>query len=125
MATIQVIAQTAEVALASGVAKTLLQVVAPTHQRLKIGEWGVFFDGTSNSAEPVQVRLLKRTTAGTMSALTLGRRDTGGETIQSTAEHTATAEPTAGDVIDMVEVHPQGGYEKIFPLGKEIIVGGA
>jgi hypothetical protein len=51
-------------------------------------------------------------------------RDGHTETIQTTASHTATAEPTAGDVLDAIEVHPQSGYEKIFPLGDEIIVPG-
>lgn len=46
------------------------------------------------------------------------------ETLQTTAQHTATAEPTAGDVVDVIECHPQGGYEKIFAPGDEIIIPG-
>ena len=124
MAGIQVFAQTAEVALSAATAKTVIQIVAPTNQRLKLKEWGVFFDGVSGTAEPVQVRLLRQTTAGTMSALTPVSRVPISETIQTTAQHTATAEPTAGDVLDVIECHPQGGYEKIFAPGDEIIMAG-
>jgi len=124
MAGLRWIAQTSEVALAAATAKTIVQVVAPTNQRLKIKRWGVFFDGISPTEAPVQVRLLRQSTAGTMSSLTPTKLGTEGETVQATAQHTATAEPTAGDVLDVAEVHPQSGYEVIFPAGEEIEVGG-
>lgn len=115
---------TSEVALAAATAKTVVQVTAPTNQRLKIKGWGVFFDSTSPTAEPVQVRLLRQTTAGTMSSLTPVKLVAGSETVQTTAQHTATAEPTAGDVLDAIEVHPQSGYEKIIPMDVPIDVPG-
>ena len=119
------IAQTDEVALAAATVKTVVQLVAPSNHRLKILRWGVWFDGTSGSAEPVQVELKRQTTAGTMSALTLVKQDDSiAETLQATAQHTATVEPTEGDVLDIKEVHPQSAYEIIYPLGQEIIVGG-
>lgn len=124
MAGIICVATTAEIALAAATAKTVVQIVAPANQRLKVVSWGVFFDGTSPSAEPVQVRLLRQTTAGTMTALTPVNQGVGSETIQSTAQHTATAEPTAGNVLRSREVHPQSGYECIFPLGQEVLVPG-
>lgn len=111
------VAQTAEVALSAATAKTVVQITAATNVRVKILGWGVFFDGTSNSGEPVQVRLLRQTTAGTMTSLTPVKLGTGSETVQTSAQHTATAEPTAGDVLDICEVHPQTGYEKIYPIG--------
>lgn len=125
MADLNVIAQTAEVALGAAAAKTVLQIVAPANQRLKIKRWGVFFDGTSSTAEPVQVRLLRQTTAGTMTALPMTKQDTHAEAIQATAQHTATAEPTAGDVLDVVEVHPQSGYEVQLTEQTYIKIGGA
>jgi hypothetical protein len=125
MAAFQGIAQTAEVALSAATAKTVIQLVAATNHRVKVLRWGVFFDGVSVSAEPVQVRLLRQTTAGTMSSLTPVKLDDSlAETLQTTSQHTATAEPTAGDVVDVVEVHPQSGYEIIYPLGQEVIIGG-
>lgn len=124
MAGILAFAQTAEVALSAATAKTVIQLVAATNVRVKLKEWGVFFDGTSASAEPIQVRLLRQTTAGTMSSLTPVARVPITETLQTTAQHTATAEPTAGDVLDVIECHPQGGYEKLFAPGDEIIIPG-
>lgn len=119
------VAQTTEVALSAGVAKTVLQIVAAANHRDKILRIGFFFDGVSVTAEPVQVRLLRQTTAGTMSALTPTKLDDSiADTLLTTAQHTATAEPTAGDVIDMWECHPQQGFERDYPLGQEPIVGG-
>lgn len=124
MAGILVSAKTAEVALTAATAKTVLQVTAPTNQRLKVLRWGVFFDGQIAASEPVKVRLLRQTTAGTMSSLTPVNLGVGSETIQSTAQHTATVEPTEGDILDIVEVHPQSGFESVFPFGSEILIPG-
>ncbi len=124
MAGLDCVAQTAEIALTAATAKTVLQLVAPANQRLKIKGWGVFFDGVSASAEPVQCRLLRQTTAGTMTSLTPVKLCAGSETVQATAQHTATVEPTAGDVLDPVEVHPQAGYEKQIPPDMKMEVPG-
>lgn len=124
MADLLWIAQTAEIALSADVEKTVMQIVAPANQRLKVLRWGIYFDGTVVTAEPAQVRLLRQTTAGTMSSLTPVKIGTASETIQASAYHTATAEPTAGDVLDMAECHIQGGYEVIFPIGQDIKIPG-
>ena len=88
----------------------------------------MFFDGVSVTAEPVQVRLLRQTTAigGTPTVITPAKMDDSiAETVLTTAAASAGgAEPTAGDVLDVVEVHPQNGYEVIFPPGQEVIIGG-
>jgi hypothetical protein len=118
------LATTAEIATGTS-AKTLLQIVAPSNHRVKVVAWGIYFDGTSSTAEPILVRLLRQTTAGTMTSLTPTKLDDSlSETLQVTAQHTATAEPTAGDVLKRVEVHPQSGYEEHCPYGQEYIVGG-
>jgi hypothetical protein len=117
-------ATTAEIALAAATAKTVLQVTAPTNQRLLLKRWGVFFDGTSSTAEPVQVRLLRQTTAGTMSTTTPVLLSAGSETVQATAQNTATVEPTAGNVLDVAEVHPQSGFEVIIPFDQIIEIPG-
>ena len=125
MAAFQGQAATTEIALTAATAKTVVQLVAAANHRVKILGWGVFFDGTSTTAEPVQVRLLRQTTAGTMSALTPTKRDDSiADTLLTTAQHTATAEPTAGDLLEAIEVHPQQGYQVLYPLGVEPIVGG-
>lgn len=104
---------------------TLLQVVAAAQQRLKIHEASVSFQGTSNTATPIQVDILRQTSAGTMSALTpkLWDKDMQ-ETIQSTAQSNATAEPSAGDLLASECVHPQTGFYWQAPFGKELKVQG-
>lgn len=125
MAAFQGQAVTAEISLTAATAKTVIQIVAAANHRVKVLSWGVYFDGTSATAEPVQVRLLRQTTAGTMTSLTPTKRDDSiADTLLTTAQHTATAEPTAGDLLEAKEIHPQSGYEKIYPLGGEVIVGG-
>lgn len=118
-------AQTSEIALSAATAKTVIQLVAATNHRVVVKRLGVYFDGTSTTAEPVQVRVLRQTTAGTMSALTPVKLDDSiADTLLTTAQHTATVEPTAGDVLDVCEVHPQQSYEWIYPLYEEPIIGG-
>lgn len=124
MSDILVIAQTSEVALAAATPKTVLQIAAAVNHKVKLLRWGVYFDGILPTAEPVQVRLLRQTTAGTMSALTPAKLGTDSEAVQTGAQHSATSEPSAGDVLDMAEVHPQSGYEVIFPAGQEVKIPG-
>jgi hypothetical protein len=124
MADIICIAQTPEIALAVATAKTVLQVTAATNHRVKILGWGVFFDGVNTAAEPVQVRVLRQTTAGTSSGLSPVPLRPATETLQSVCSYGHTVEPTASDVMDVIECHPQQGYEVKFPMGQEIIIGG-
>jgi hypothetical protein len=114
------------VEIASGVAaKTLLQIVAASNHRALVKSWGVFGKGVTSTDAPIKVRLLRQSTAGTMSALTPVKCNSADdETLQTTAQHTATAEPTAGDVLATIEVHPQSGYVEHFPFGSEIVVPG-
>ena len=106
-------------------AKTILQIVAAANQRVLVREWAVSFDGIAPTDAPIFVRVLRQTTAGTMSALTLRKIASGDdETLQTTAQHTATAEPTAGDVLMSQQVHPQTGYTWQAPFGGELIVPG-
>lgn len=117
---------TGEVALSAATTRTVLQLRAPSNHRLKILGWAVTFDGTSPTAEPVQVRFLRQTTDGTFTGLTPVKLDDSvGETLQATGHHSATStEPSSGDVLKAVEVHPQSGYEDTLPYGREFIVGG-
>lgn len=118
-------AVTAEVALTAATSRTALQLVAAANHAVRVLGFSATFDGVSPTGEPVLVELVRQTTAGTMSSLTPVKKDPGrDETLQTTAQHTATAEPTTTDVLDRKEVHPQSGYEKLFPLGQEIIVPG-
>lgn len=114
-----------EVSLTAATLKTVLQIVAAANHRVKVLGIELFFKGTSTTDTPVKVRVLRQTTAGTMTAATVVANDNSiDETLQTTGQHTATAEPTAGDVLKMWEVHPQSGLICYFPIGEEIIVKG-
>jgi hypothetical protein len=119
------VAQTAEEALGAAAVETIIQLVAPANHRVRVLGWGVFFDSVSPTAEPVQVRLLRQSTAGSGTSLALVKLDDSlAETLQTTALQDFIFEPTAGDVLDVVEVHPQTGYEVKYPMGQEPIIGG-
>lgn len=105
--------------------KTLLQVVAASNHRVTIHEWSISFKGTSNTEDPILIQVLKQTSAGTMTSLTLVKaNDNDDETLEVTAQHTATAEPTSGDVLDSLEVHPQTGFVWQARYGDELIIPG-
>lgn len=124
MAGVRGVAATAPVVTGTS-AKTILQLVAAANHRTKVAGWKVSFDGTSPTATPIKVELVRQTTAGTMSALTtVKKNEADDETLQTTAQHTATAEPTTTDVIDTQYIHPQGAWEKYYPLGEEEMVKG-
>jgi hypothetical protein len=112
---------TSEIICPANSPKTILQIITPSsHHRLKGLGWGCYFDSTSVQAQPAQVRLLRQTSVGTMTGLAPVADDTGmPETIQSSAAVNATSEPTAGNLIKRVEVHPQTGYEYLWPIGRE------
>lgn len=113
------------IALSAATAKTILQVAAPSNQRLAVKGFGVFFDGTSGSAVPVAVELLRQSTAGTMSSATpVPDDDDWTETIQSTCQKTATVEPTAGSVLRRYDVPPTSGYERSYAPDEEIHIKG-
>lgn len=114
-----------EIALTAATAKTVLQIVAAANHRVKVLGLSIFGKGIVATDTPIKVRLLRQTTAGTMSAATPVKNSDGDdETLQTTGQHTATVEPTAGDVLATYEVHPQTGLVIFFPFGQEVIVKG-
>lgn len=128
MAGLRVTAEnTAAVALAAATIKTVIQINAPANQRLKVQRVGFFFDGASTTAVPGLVQLVRKTTAGTGTALTLTKQTSSdSETIQTTATENHTVEGTnTTDVIDQWLVHPQQGLDLTYAMGQEkMIVGG-
>lgn len=105
--------------------ETVLQLRGATTCKARIVEWGVAFDSTSATAEPVRVRLLRQSTDGTASAATEAAWDPDNPTAACTAFHTFTAEPTAGDVLVETHCHPQGGVSFQYPLGREVVLDNA
>lgn len=123
MAAYPLVAQTAEIQTGATI-KTLVQILAAAQHPILVHEIGVSFQGIITTGEPGLVRLLRQTTAGTMAALTVVTEDPGrDETIQTSAQHTATAEPTAGNVLRSWMVHPQSGLAYI-PKRPILVQGG-
>lgn len=86
------------------------------------------FNGTSNTATPGYVELVRQTSAGTFTnTTTLRSLDPDyQETIQTVGKDTATIEPTdSGAVIEEQEVHPQTGYLWQAPYGGHLVINGA
>lgn len=117
-------AVTGEIATGTA-AKTLLQLTAAANHAVLVREFSISFKGVSNTAAPIKVDVLRQTTAGTMTALPLVKDPPdANETLQTTAQHTATAEPTAGDVLMSELVHPQTGFSWQAAYGEAIKIGG-
>lgn len=110
-----------QIACAAATAKTVLQVVAASNHRVQPVWFDVSFEGISATDAPAYIRVLKQTTAGTSSALTLVKNNAADdETLEVTAIHTATVEPTASDVKWTGFIHPQSGKR----IGPFVIPGG-
>jgi hypothetical protein len=119
----QHIARVSAVAAASAAAKTVLQVVAGSTVRALVKSFEVSFDGADSTKTPCLVELIRQTTAGTSSALTLVKHDEASVTAISTGLQTFSAEPTAGDILASVYLSPAGGiYSYQYPLGDEPVV---
>lgn len=112
----------AEEALAAATAETVIALIGATQVKAKIVEFGVSFDGTSATAEPVRIRMV-RTTAddGTSTAATeVQFSDPDNPTPNCAAKHSYTAEPTkASQAMAEWQVHPQAGLVMQYPLGRE------
>jgi hypothetical protein len=105
-----------EVAAAVGSFKTVLQLVAATNSLVAVQGVDLSFDGTSNTAEPVQWEIVRQTTAGTMTSRTpLKTKDTS-TALTSTGQENATAEPTPTDILACGHIHPQAGMLYVLPL---------
>lgn len=98
------VAQTGIITIAASTGPiTLLQVTAAAAYPLRLREIGFTIDDLDSGDELPRFDLLRQTTAGTMTPLAAGsglnKLDASDGTIQATAQHTATAEPTAGEVV--------------------------
>lgn len=110
-------------AVATAATETLVQIVTGSTRQVKIKEWGISFDGVTATATPIRVDLLRQTTAGTSSSLTVMENDPTGPAVISTALQDFSAEPTAGDVLWSEYITPAGGFDRVqLPLGEEIVV---
>lgn len=115
-------ARVAAVSLSAATAKTVLQVIPGTNTQVTVCEIGISFNSVTSTEVPVTVDLMRQSTAGTSSALTLvADRETNSKAVVATALQTFSAEPTAGNILRTWYVTPVGGLFVIqFPLDREV-----
>jgi hypothetical protein len=114
-------------ALVAATAQTVLQITAPTNQRVAVQQITISFDGTVNTNTPVKVVVFRQTTAGTASSstATIVKKDNDVSTnIQTAVKDTFTAEPSSGDQHWICFIHPQTGVIYPLPIPGEIILAG-
>lgn len=128
MAALQFYVDIPSTSLSASTATVVAFVTAPTNQRVKVLGYGFYFDGTTNSNQPVQIQLANTSGTGTYTSGSNAQLQEPEltETIQSTYGITASAQPTlsASNVYKTLTVHPQLGYEYLAPLGQEKIIAG-
>jgi hypothetical protein len=122
MAALDLMANSGSQAIAANTAETILQLTAAANHRVRIKAFSVTVAGTA--ALDLIVRVLRQSTSGTSGTTVTPVKiePAAAETIQTAAATNFSAEPTAGNVLQYKRL--QGSYEKIFPLGQEIIVEG-
>ena len=112
-------------ALTAATVKTVAQLTAPTNQRLRIKEIGIFFDSTSTTPGSAQVLVVRQSTAGTMTSETpVAAESELTETLQATGQVNATAEPTITSTYQTFAVPVTSGLTYAFAPKEELFVGG-
>jgi hypothetical protein len=136
MAGVNIAIATGGVALVAATAQTVLQIIAPTNQRIRITEYEFSFDGTNSANTPCQVRVMRQTGGTFSTTLTTGAAGAAGiaklndlysvaETIQTSAKTASSAEPTYGEVVRWFTIPVFGGTVVIpCPPGQEDYVPG-
>ena len=133
MAGVRFVASSGEIDTGTA-AKTILQLSAAGNHRALVDELSVQFGGVSNTDEPVLVRLVRQTSAGTGgTAGTVHKANPGdAETVQTQAtvgpaSAAWTGEPTDAGQLALPEwkIHPQSGLVWQAPLDQPVVVPGS
>ncbi len=91
---------TGAVALVASTPLTVLQGVAATNTRALIKSLDISSNGITPTDPGILIDILVQSSAGTMSALTpVKTTSSDSETLQTTAQKTATGEPAAGTIL--------------------------
>jgi hypothetical protein len=109
------------VALVAATVKTVLQIVPAANRPVRAIELGISFDSVTSTDAPVVVELVRQSTAGTSSALTLVEdQENESASLVMTGLQTFTAEPTLGNILRTWHISPIGGLFVIqWPLDRE------
>lgn len=102
--------------------KTILQVTAPTSQKVKILRYGVFFNEETGDATPAIPLLVKvgKSAAGSGTTATAYAVKPTSLSLRATALKALSSAATLTSTLDQAYVNAQTGYEVIFPMGQEI-----
>jgi hypothetical protein len=116
------------VSITGGSPQTVLQLIAPTNQRLRVTQYEIMFDGVNSANTPASVQIMRQT-AGTFStSVTPKKRSESsatGETLQATAKTGQTVAATAGDILHDWFAPVFGGFVIVpLPPGQEDMVQG-
>ncbi len=110
--------------VASGADLTLLQVTAAANHQLKIHEVAIFQFGVSATQAASEFHLIRTTTSGTFSSLTVRQlNDSDADAADFSAGETFTAEPTTGSILHRLAIHPQAGIILPFPRALKVGAG--
>lgn len=115
--------------------KTILRILAPATQRVKVCGFSITFKGIKATEPPIKVEIIRQVAgAGTWSGtapIISKNNPADDEGVNTTAQKDQTGtEPgypdsdSAANTLYAMEVHPQGGWQMILPFGQEIIVAG-
>lgn len=96
-------------AVAASTVETIIQVVAGAAKPVRLARWGVSFNGVTVTDQPVRVELIRLTSAGTSSTFVPKKMDPNSEAAVAQGLTSHTAEPVAGDVLEVHYVSPAGG----------------
>lgn len=99
-------------------AKTLLQYTAPSNTGARVVGISIHPEGTSPTAAKIPVDVIKGATGGTGTTHNPVKLDGHTGSVQGTAKHSFSAEPTGGTVIDELSVHPQSGL--VIPYNQQL-----
>lgn len=102
--------------------KTLLELITASTDRLTLISWWVEFDGATASDTPIKVELVRASAGITGTSITPLKYTDYAPAAATTAKHTATAEGTPTDILEVHYVPPTAGLIIQYPLGREIQV---
>lgn len=125
MADLKATINTAKIAIVASATATLLQLVAPANQRVKISRIGVFFDeevGDLTPANPLLIAVGRVTGTSGGTIIAAQKIEPGSEAVQTTALHTLAGGTL--ETLDSASINPQAGYDVMYPMGQEIILAG-
>jgi len=119
------IASVDAIALAAGVAKSVLELATPATARAKILEWWIMFDGVTAANTPVKCEVGRFSAAiTTATTITPAQADAADGVSQLTVKHTATVEG-AGTVtanMPIFRIPPTSGFYYQAVGGNEILL---